>query len=657
VIAATQALLSGAFMRVEALFNRAFGDRLNPLYHLGAISFFLFWVVGGTGLVLYAFFDTSVQGAYRSVQAITHGAWGAGALVRTVHRHASDAMVLTMLMHLLRYFAFDRLRGFRWFSWVSGVALLWFAYVAGANGYMLPWDRLAQFVTQAAFEWLDWLPGFGGTLIRNFITPEQVSDRLFSLLVFIHIGVPLAMLLLMWVHVQRVPKAATLPPRPLVLALALTLVLLALTTTMLAPLASQGPADLHRAPATLSLDWFWLPIFPLLYAWSIPGVWGLVIGGTLLLALLPWLPPRRGAAQPHQVTMHPGPARIAARPGETLLEAGLRAGLALPYDCRAGGCGLCACTVLQGRVDPGPFQAAALTPAMRARGQALMCCAVALDDVELEVEGVASLAPGDTGAAASQAPRRHRVQVTSMQRLSTDLMIVHVRLPEGEHMPFAAGQYIHVVLDDGARRAYSFANPPPDPAATPSTAGDTIELHVRRMPGGRFTTQVFEHMQVGDVLDIEGPLGRFTLSESERPALLLAGATGFAPIKSMLEDAFRRGVKRPLHLYWGVRQQRDLYLLEQVASWQREHPNFHFVPVLSEADDDAAWTGRRGFVHQALLADHPDLRGWEVYSCGSMRMVHAAVPEFLAHGLAEEHCFSDAFTPSARPGAAAAAAR
>ncbi|MBL8347408.1 MAG: 2Fe-2S iron-sulfur cluster binding domain-containing protein [Rubrivivax sp.] len=644
MIAASQALLRAAFMRVEALFNRAFGDRLNPLYHLGAISFYLFWIVGGTGLVLYAFFDTSVAGAYRSVEAITAGAWGAGAVVRTLHRHASDAMVLTMLLHLLRYFAFDRLRGFRWFSWVSGVGLIWFAYISGINGYMLPWDRLAQFVTQASFEWLDWLPGFGGTLIRNFIHPEQVNDRLFSLLVFIHIGVPLVMLLVMWVHVQRVPKAATVPPRPLAIALTLTLLALALVSMAVAPVASQGPANLRSAPAMLSLDWFLLPIFPLIYAWPLGATWALVGIGTLVLALLPWLPPRRGARQMHQLTLHPGPARIAARPGETLLEAGLRAGLPLPYDCRAGGCGLCACTVLQGRVDAGPFQEAALTPAMRARGQALMCCAVALEDVELEVVGVPSL----TAGVAAAALRRHRVRVTTMDRLSTDLMRMTIQLPDGEHMPFAAGQYINFVLDDGARRAYSFANIPPDPAATPSTAGDTIELHVRRMPGGRFTTHVFERLQVGDELEIEGPLGRFTLSESERPALLLAGATGFAPIKSMLEDAFRRGAQRPLHLYWGVRQQRDLYLLDEIAAWQHAHPNFHFVPVLSDADDDAAWTGRRGFVHAALLADHPDLRGWEVYACGSMRMVQAAVPDFLAHGLAEEHCFSDAFTPSAK---------
>jgi CDP-4-dehydro-6-deoxyglucose reductase len=640
MIGLLQRLLRAGFMGAEAVFNRAFGDRLNPLYHLGAISFFLFWVVGATGLVLYAFFDTSVEGAYRSVQAITDGAFGLGSVLRTVHRHASDAMLLTILIHMLRYFAFDRLRGFRWFSWFTGVVLLWLVYIAGANGYMLPWDRLAQFVTQASFEWLDWLPGFGGTLIRNFILPEHVSDRLFSLLVFIHIGVPLVTLLLMWVHVQRVPKAATQPPRPITLALLVTLLVLALA----APVASQGLADLHTAPQMLRPDWLILVIFPMLYVWPLGVMWGLVAGATALLLLLPWLPPRRAARGSISLTLHPGPVRVEARAGETLLEAGLRAGVALPYDCRAGGCGLCVCTVLQGRVDLGPYQPAALTEAMRARGQALMCCAVALDEVELEVEGVGAL----SGGTAAAAPQRWQARVHTMERLSYDLMRLQLALPAGQHVAFVAGQYINILLDDGAKRAFSFANAPADPAAPRFNAGGLIELHVRLIPGGRFTTHVFERMQVGDPIEFEGPLGRFTLNDSERPILFVAGATGFAPVKSILEDAFRRGVQRPMSLYWGVRTAADLYLQEEVRRWEREHPNFRYVPVLSAADEDADWSGRRGLVHEVMLADHPDLRGHEVYACGSVKMVEAAVPDFLAHGLGEQFCFSDAFTPSAR---------
>jgi CDP-4-dehydro-6-deoxyglucose reductase len=635
MIALLQRGLRAVFMRAEAVFNAAFGDKLNPLYHLGAISFFLFWVVGATGLVLYAFFDTSVAGAYASVEAISRGAWGAGSAIRTLHRYASDAMVLTMWLHLARYFAFDRLRGFRWFSWVSGVALLALVYAAGANGYMLPWDRLAQLVTQASFEWIDWLPGFGGTLIRNFIAPEHVSDRLFSLLVFIHIGVPLATLALMWVHVQRVPKASTQPPRPMALALVATLLLLAVVW----PVASQGPADLRSVPAALEFDWFLLLLYPLVYLWPAGAVWALVAGATALLLLLPWLRLKRGAQTAHRLTLHPGAAQLNARAGETILEAGLRAGLALPYDCRAGGCGQCRCTVLHGRVDQGPYQPAALTDAMRARGEALMCCAVPLEDLELEVEGVTTLASGDASQAG--APRRWQARVERAQRLSDDLMLLHLALPEGQRIAYSAGQYLNFVLPDGAKRAFSFAS-------APQAAGNaTIELHVRRIPGGRFTTQVFTTLREGDTLEFEGPLGRFTLNDGERPILFVAGATGFAPVKSILEDAFARGVQRPMALYWGVRRREDLYLLEQVEAWQREHPNFRFVPVLSDPPPGDAWPGRRGLVHEAMLADHPNLTGHEVYACGSVTMVEAAVPDFLAHGLSEQFCFSDAFVPQA----------
>ena len=622
-----QRLLRAAFMHAEALFNRAFGDKLNPLYHLGATIFFLFWIVGATGLYLYAFFDTSVAGAHRSVQALTEGQWYAGGVLRSVHRYASDAMVATMAVHALRYFAFDRLRGFRWFSWVTGVALIWLVYAAGANGYMLPWDRLAQFVTQASFEWLDWLPGFGGALIRNFIVPASVSDRLFSLLVFIHIGVPLLALLVMWVHVQRVPKAQTQPPRPIAIAVLAMLLALALVQ----PVASQGgAANLAEAPTALALDWFLLALYPLVYAWPLAAVWALVGGGTLLLLAMPWLPPRRGARRETHLTMHPGALPVTSRAGETLLEAGLRAGLALPYDCRAGGCGRCLCTVLHGRVDLGPYQPAALTEAMRARGQALMCCAVALEDVELEVE-VPTLGAGS-------ADQRRQGRIDSLQRLADDVMRVRIVLPAGERVTFTAGQYINILLGDGKdeqRRAFSFANAPHDNVL--------IELHVRRIPGGRFTTTVFTTMQPGDAIDFEGPFGHFTLRQSERPILFVAGATGFAPIKSIVEDAFERGLTRPMQLYWGGREAGDLYALELAERWQREHPNFAVVPVLSNVAPDDPWPGRRGFVHAAMLADHPDLTGFEVYACGSVLMVEAAVPAFIAQGLEERFCFSDAF--------------
>ncbi len=625
-----QHLLQWLFMRVEALFNAAFGDKLNPLYHLGAISFFLFWAVTISGLYLYAFFETGVADAYASVEALTHGQWYAGGIMRSVHRYASDGMVLTMLIHMLRHYAFDRLRGFRWFSWVTGVMLIWLVYVSGINGYMLPWDKMAQFVVIASFEWLDWLPIFGGALIRNFIYQSSVNDRLFSLLAFIHLGAPLLVLLLMWIHVQRVPKASTNPPRPIMLALLLTMLALAL----LKPALSQGgAADFGVAIGTLEFDWFYLAIFPLLYLWPLGRVWALVSGATALLALLPWLPPkfRRGALQEFHISVHPDNRNIQVRAGETILEAGLRAGILLPFECRNGGCGVCQCAILNGSVDHGVYQPGALSAADRALGKTLMCCAVPLSDIEIEYE--------TDGMVGADRMRNYSGRVDSMERLSDDVMRIVVSIPSGETISFAAGQYINILLDGGQRRAFSFASPPHQNA--------NIELHVRLVPGGLFTTHVFTRMQVGDELRFEGPLGTFALHESALPIIFVAGATGFAPIKSIVEDAFQRGIRRPMLLYWGVRQRKDLYLLELAEQWQREHANFKFIPVLSEAGPEDHWRGRTGLVHEAIMQDFPDLTGHQVYLCGSVKMVETAFPAFLAQGLTEEFCFSDAFLPAA----------
>ncbi|MCC6560220.1 MAG: cytochrome b N-terminal domain-containing protein [Xanthomonadales bacterium] len=633
MIALLKRLLRSGFMVVEDVFNRAFGDRYNPLYHLGATAFFLFWVVTITGTYLYAFFDTAVAAAYPSVESLTHRQWFAGGILRSVHRYASDAMVVIMLLHMLRYFAFDRLRGFRWFSWVSGVGLIWLVYIVGINGYMLPWDRYAQFVTVGAFEWMSALPLFGATIMRNFIYPASMTDRFFSLLAFIHIGVSFLILLLMWVHVQRVPKAATQPPRPIALSLLLTLLALAL----LLPVLSHpgGMADLTRAIDAVRLDWVFLPVLPLMYRTSPQTAWAVVIVGTLLLLALPWLPWRRaGGQREFQLAFHPGDQHVGAKPGETLLDAGLRAGLALPYDCRNGGCGVCVCSVLNGRVEHGAYQPAVLTDAMRAAGKTLMCMATPLEDVEIDVP-VESLRPGVADTVAVYSGRVER-----MERLNADVIRMQLSLPAGKRIDFAAGQYINILLEDGEKRAFSFASAPHDNAL--------IELHIRLVPGGRFTTRVFESMQVGDELRFEGPVGRFTLHAGQRPILLVAGATGFAPIKSIVEDAFHRGVQRPMHLYWGVRQKADLYLRDLAERWASEHPNFNFVPVLSEPAPEDAWQGRTGFVHEAMLADFPDLRGHEVYVCGSVRMVENAVPALLAQGLAENACFSDAFVPGFR---------
>ena len=628
-----QALLQWVFLRVEGLFNAAFGDRINPFYHLGAITFFLFWVVGASGLYLYIFFETGLSVAYSSVVALTENQWFAGGIMRSVHRYASDAMVLTMVLHMLRYFAFNLYHGFRWFSWITGVMLIWMVYATGINGYMLPWDQLAQFVTVTSFEWLDWLPSFGGTLMRNFIYSSAVGDRFFTLLSFMHLGLPLVVLMVMWIHVQRVPKARTTPPRPIVIGLLLTMLVLSLVL----PVHSQGGiSNLAQAVTSVELDWFYLAIFPLLTEWPLGRVWALVVGGSLVLALLPWWPPRfrRGAHASHQVVVRGvdgASAEFSVREDETILDAGLREGLALPYECRNGGCGLCLCSVEHGNIEHRPYQRSALPDAQKARGKALMCCAVPRGDVVIDVEGF-------TGAAA-QAAEVHTATVAQLERLADDVMRVLLQLPEGKTLDFAAGQYIDILLDDGQRRAFSFANRP--------HASSQIELHIRLVPGGRFTTHVFEAMRVGDVLRFEGPRGSFTLRESTHPILFVAGATGFAPIKSIVEDAFERGVQRPMRLYWGVRQRKDLYLLALCEQWARDHTNFTVVPVVSEPAEGDGWTGRTGLVHEAMLADFPDLSGNEVYLCGSVKMVETAVPAFIAQGLGEDACFSDAFLMAA----------
>jgi len=614
------------FLRVEALFNLAFGDRLNPLYYLGPIAYYLMWLVVGSGLYLYAFFKTSVGDAYASVEYLTHGQPYVGGVLRSLHRYASDGMVLIMLLHLARHWTFDRYRGFRWFSWLSGVTLLALVYAAGINGYMLPWDRMAQFVTQATAEWFDWLPVFGGTLVRNFLYPESVGDRLFSLLSFLHIGLPLGALAVLWVHTQRVPHAKTMPPLPIAGMLTIALVALSLVR----PALSQGEANLARAIDTIEFDWFLLPVYALLYRWTPGEVWALVGGGLVLFALLPWLPPRRraGPQDGYHLLAHPDHRIVTVREGETVLDAGLRQGIALPFDCRNGGCGECKATLLHGRVDYGAYQPDVLTQRERAEGKLLLCCARPLSDLEIEYEPQA--APGGIP------PRIRDAAVDSMEPLSHDVMRVVLKLDGAEQIEFYAGQYINILLDDGRKRSFSFATAP--------HVGDRIELQIRRIPGGFYTSHVFERMKVGDRVRFEGPLGSFFLREdSEKPIIFVAGSTGFAPVKSMLEHAFRRGLRRRMLLYWGVRSLRDLYSPDLPRQWEREHENFSFVPVLSEPAPEDDWSGRTGFVHEAILADFPDLAAFQVYACGSAGMVQAAYPAFKEHGLQQDDCFSDAF--------------
>ena len=619
-----RALAQGAFLGVEALFNRLFGERLNPFYYLGAIAWMHLWIVLGSGLYLYVFFETSVTDAFASVEALTHSQPWAGGIMRSLHRYASDGMVLAMVLHLVRNFTFGHHRGFRWFSWVSGVVLLWLVYVSGINGYMLPWDRLAQFVVVASTEWFDALPIFNGALARNFLYVESVNDRLFSLLSFLHIGLPLGVLALLWIHTQRVPKARTMPPAAIATGVATMLVVLSVAR----PALSHAPADLAAVPQILALDWFYLPVLPLVYEWGIAPTWGLVAGATAVMLALPWIGPRLRAAGEIAISVHPDERIVAARLGETILEAGLREGLPMPFDCRNGGCGLCKGELLAGEVRLRPYQQSALSDAERAAGKTLFCCAEPLAALEISYEPAAGAAPAPV--------RQYGARVTALERLAPDVMKVMLRVEDGGKLKWHAGQYVNVLLDAGKKRSFSFA-------AAPGTT-DAIELHIRFIPGGLFTPRVFESMKPGDWLRFEGPLGAFHLrEEGAKPILFVAGSTGFAPVKSMLEHAFTTRLKRPMMLYWGVRRRQDLYAAELCERWAREHPQFTFIPVLSEPRPEDRWTGRTGLVHEAILADYPDLSSHQIYACGSVQMVEAVAPAFAAHGLSPDDCFSDAF--------------
>lgn len=336
---------------------------------------------------------------------------------------------------------------------------------------------------------------------------------------------------------------------------------------------------------------------------------------------------------PYQVTIQPSGHRFTVDEDETILEAALREGFALPYGCRNGACGACKGTVLAGQVDYGTYSANALKDDEKTQGRALFCRAKPCSDVIIEVKEI--------GAAKDIVVKTLPCRVEKLDRLADDVMRVKIKLPANERLQFLAGQYIDFQLKNGRVRSYSLANPPHDDAL--------LELHIRHVPGGLFTDQVFSTLKERDILRLKGPLGSFFIREdSDKPMIFLAGGTGFAPIKGMLEHAFAAHMDREMVLYWGVRSLKDLYLAELPQRWQAEHPNFSFVPVLSDPQPEDDWQGRTGFVHAAVLADFADLSGYQVYACGAPAMVDSAREAFTqTRGLPEDEFFADAFVYAA----------
>lgn len=332
----------------------------------------------------------------------------------------------------------------------------------------------------------------------------------------------------------------------------------------------------------------------------------------------------------YQITVQPSGREFAAEPDETLLDAALRQGLTLPYGCRDGACGACKGKVLSGTVDHGKSQPHALKDDEKAAGLTLYCCAKAESDLVIECKQL---------ALANDIPvKTMPARIEKLEKLAPDIIEMHIRLPANERLQFLAGQYIDILLKDGKKRSFSLANAPED--------DDLLQLHIRHVPGGLFTGQVFSTMKVRDIVRFNGPHGTFYLREdSTKPMILLAGGTGFAPIKAIVEHALAHQYERPTYIYWGARAKVDLYQNSLPEQWAAEHAHIHYVPVLAEPAAEDDWAGRTGFVHQAVLADFPDLSGHQVYACGSPGMIDAAKRDFcsISH-LPEEEFFADAFT-------------
>jgi len=331
---------------------------------------------------------------------------------------------------------------------------------------------------------------------------------------------------------------------------------------------------------------------------------------------------------PLTVRVQPSGHAFSVEHGETVLEAALRQGIALPYGCRNGACGACMGRLLHGDVSYDGELPSAITEAEVQDGRALFCQARPRSDLEIEVR--------EAEGARDIQVRTLPCRVDTLDRLAHDVIRLYLKLPDTERLQFLAGQYIDILLKDGRRRAFSLANGPHDDRY--------LELHVRHVPGGSFTDYVFSQMKAKTLLRFRGPLGSFYLREdSDRPIVFIAGGTGFAPIKGIIEHALAEGVTRPMHLYWGVRARRDLYMDSLARDWAGQHEHLAYTPVLSEPSPDDGWAGRTGLVHEAVLADFPDLSPFEVYTSGPPVMVKAVRETFVPRGLAPEHLFFDAF--------------
>lgn len=283
--------LRRGFELIERPFDIAFGPARNPLGQLGALGFFFYWIAAVSGIYLFFFFDTGIEHAYTSVESITYADWWHAGVMRSLHRYSADLMVVMLVTHFTREFAYDHYRGVRWYSWFTGIPIILLLYACGVTGYWLVWDKLAQYIALVSSELLDWLPIFGEPVARNFIATGTLTGRFFTLMVFLHIAVPLFMLFAMWIHILRISRPKINPPRTLA---ALSLIAL-VGVSLYKPALSQGYADLSMVPAHVGLDWFYLPLYPLTDVWGRGYMWAFLGAFVLMMGVMPWLPPLRRA--------------------------------------------------------------------------------------------------------------------------------------------------------------------------------------------------------------------------------------------------------------------------------------------------------------------------------------------------------------------------
>ncbi len=339
----------------------------------------------------------------------------------------------------------------------------------------------------------------------------------------------------------------------------------------------------------------------------------------------------------HQVTVLPSGHQFVVETGHSVLDAALQAGVMLPYSCKNGACSSCKGKLVSGQVQLGPHQAQTLTPQEVEAGLTLFCVAQALSDLTIEVREVQGV--GDIPI------RKMPCRVKAIIQAATDVRILQLQLPATEKLLFNAGQYVEIIMKDGRRRSYSMANAPHEEGG--------LQLHLRHLQGGAFTDHVFgvgtTQLKERDIMRLEGPFGSFFLREdSNKPIVLLASGTGFAPIRSIVEHMVFKDIRRPVHFYWGGRRPRDLYQDEQARQWAQSRPDFRYIPVVSDALPEDAWNGATGFVHKAVMADLPDLSGFQVYACGAPIMVESAKRDFVQQcGLPNEEFYADSFTSEA----------